>query len=320
MPRTKKSSAPGNAIAAEAEPAGYANLQGVGRAMAVLEQLAEGGMRPKELSQALGLKWTTLYRTLAYLHDRGYLERDEATGVYYVGARALLHRQLLRQPPAGAPGRSALPQGRRRRPRRHRPAVPALRSALARAPGSRAGGGSYIPKTTIGFHFPLHCGAKGQVLLAYSSPEQTEAYLAEPLLALTPHTVTDAGQLRERLEEIRASGYAVTRRDVQLSTAAAACPVMDASGQVIASVSLIVPHAEFARKEARLVDAASRTAQAISLLNGWRPEAGTHRAANDQAQAGDSRAPITARAGVPVGRAPVVRIATEPRGTIRAGR
>ena len=289
MPRSKKSSAPGTAVTPEAEPAGYANLQGVGRAMAVLEQLAEGGMRPKELSQALGLKWTTLYRTLAYLHDRGYLERDEATGVYYVGARLYYigssyvnHLPVLQggQPylKAAADELGATAQLCQRSGRR------SLVLLVA-----EPAGGEYIPKTTIGFHFPLHCGAKGQVLLAYSSPEQTEAYLAEPLLALTPHTVTDPAQLRERLEEVRANGFAVTKRDVQLSTAAAACPVMDGSGQVIASVSLIVPHAEFARKEARLVDATSRTAQAVSLLNGWRPESGTHRAGNDHAQAGGSR-------------------------------
>ncbi len=289
MPRTKKSSAQGAATETEAEPTGYANLQGVGRAMAVLEQLAEGGMRPKDLSQALGLKWTTLYRTLAYLHDHGYLERDESTGMYYIGGRLYyIGSSYVNHLPAV--------QG----------ATPYLKAAadelgatvqLCQRSGRRSlvllvaepAAGEYIPKTTIGFHFPLHCGAKGQVLLAYSSPGQIEQYLAEPLVALTPHTITDPDRLRERLAEIRATGYAITKRDVQLSTAAAACPVMDGSGHVTASVSLIVSHAEFARKEGRLVDASSRTAQAISLLNGWRPEAGTLQAQEDGGAAGNAR-------------------------------
>lgn len=275
MPRARKSSA--------RKDTNYVNLQGVGRAMAVLEQLAEGGMRPKDLSQALGLKWTTLYRTLAYLHDHGYVERDEASGMYYVGGRLYY---------IGSSYVNHLPvlQG----------ALPYLNAAadqlgataqLCQRSGRRSlvllvaepARGEYIPKTTIGFHFPLHCGAKGQVLLAYSSPGSIEEYLSEPLQGLTPHTITDPAQLRDRLEAIRADGYAITKRDVQLSTAATACPVMNASGQVTASVTLIVSHAEFRRKEARLVDATSRASQAISLLNGWRPEAGTRQTADHPA-------------------------------------
>lgn len=257
--------------------------------MAVLEQLAEGGMRPKDLSQALGLKWTTLYRTLAYLHDHGYLERDQATGVYYIGARLYyIGSSYVNHLPALQGGQPYLNAAADELGATAQLCQRSGRRSLVLLVAEPAGG-KYIPKTTVGFHFPLHCGAKGQVLLAYSSPLQTEEYLAQPLLALTPHTITDAAQLRERLQEIRANGYAITKRDVQLSTAAAACPVMDASGQVFASVSLIVSHAEFATKEERLVDATSRTAQAISLLNGWRPEAGTRQAEDDGAVAGHSR-------------------------------
>jgi DNA-binding IclR family transcriptional regulator len=246
--------------------------------MAVLERLAEGGMRPKDLSEALGLKWATLYRTLAYLHDNGYLERDEVSGVYYIGARlyyigsSYVNRLPMLQ--GGAPYLKAAADEL------------GATAQLCQRSGRRSmvllvaepAGGEYIPKTTIGYHFPLHCGAKGQVLLAYSSPEQIEEYLAQPLQQLTPHTITDPKVLRERLKEVRANGYAMTERDVQLSTGAAACPVVDNGGNVVASLSLIVSYAEFARKQARLVDAASRTAQAVSLLNGWRPETGTHQA------------------------------------------
>jgi hypothetical protein len=65
--------------------------------------------------------------------------------------------------------------------------------------------------------------------------------------------------------------------------------VINASGRVTASVTLIVSHAEFHRKEARLVDATSRAGQAISLLTGWRPEAGTRQAEEGRAAPGDRR-------------------------------
>jgi DNA-binding IclR family transcriptional regulator len=289
MARTRKSRAAIARAAPERGAVGYANLQGVGRAMAVLEQLAEGGMRPKDLSQALGVKWTTLYRTLAYLHDHGYLERDDASGRYYIGARLYYigssyvnHLPMIQGSgpylTAAADETGATAQLCQRTGRR------SLVLLVAEPKG-----GEYIPKTTIGHHFPLHCGSKGQVLLAYASPRFIEEYLAGPLQALTPHTITDPAKLRDCLKNIRASGYAITKRDVQLSTASAACPVMDPSGRVTASVSLIVSHADFAEKEGRLVDATSRTAQAISVLMGWRPEFGVRQADDEHVAAGDAR-------------------------------
>ncbi|MEA2177415.1 MAG: hypothetical protein QOG77_712, partial [Solirubrobacteraceae bacterium] len=59
----------------------------MGRAFAVLEQLAERPRSPSELARALGMKWTTAYRTLMSLKDMGYVERDPETGRYSVGMR-----------------------------------------------------------------------------------------------------------------------------------------------------------------------------------------------------------------------------------------
>src|SRR2546429_337922 len=72
-----------------------------------------------------------------------------------------------------------------------------------------------IPKTTPEFHFPLHTGSKGHVLLAPSEPEVLEALLERPLVALTDRSITDPGELRARLDDVRAQGYAITREDVQ---------------------------------------------------------------------------------------------------------
>ena len=45
----------------------YAALQGVGRALDVLETVADRPMRANEIASELGLKWTTAYRTLTHL-------------------------------------------------------------------------------------------------------------------------------------------------------------------------------------------------------------------------------------------------------------
>ena len=80
----------------------YATLQGVGRAIEVLEAVAERPMRAKEIAETLGLKWTTAYRTITYLYEHRYLRRDDASGVhsigprlYYLGQSYLLDNPLL---------------------------------------------------------------------------------------------------------------------------------------------------------------------------------------------------------------------------------
>ena len=48
-----------------------------------------------------------------------------------------------------------------------------------------------ITKATYGYHFPLHAGSKGQVLLAYSDPAFIDSYLSGDLECLTPLSETD---------------------------------------------------------------------------------------------------------------------------------
>jgi DNA-binding IclR family transcriptional regulator len=256
--------------AAEAPgPRPYAALEGLDRAMLILEALADQPMRAKAVAERLGLSWTTAHRTLTYLRERGYIQRDP-TGTYFVGSRLYYigsayveHLPVLQaaraylKPIADETGTTVQLVERN-----------GYRSLNLMVFEPRS---EYIPKTTIGHHFPLHCGAKGLVLLAYAEPEFIDDYLRQPLVALTPFTVTDPRALRQRLETIRRYGYAVTERDVQLSTAAVAAPVRDATGAVIASVTLIATHAQFAGVRDRLVDVVLLATRSISQLMGWHP-------------------------------------------------
>jgi DNA-binding IclR family transcriptional regulator len=231
-------------------------------------------MRAKDLAEALGIKWTTAYRTIAYLHDNGFLERDDATGLYYIGARLYYigssyvnHLPVLQA--SGAHLQEAAERAGATVQLVQRYGARSVVLAVAEPTGV-----SHIPKTTIGWHFPLHCGAKGQVLLAYSDQGFIDEYLEAPLQGLTPYTVTDPDELRAQLERIRASGYAISQRDVQLSTGAVAFPIANSSGEVVASLTLIVDHTELEERETALVDVASVAGERISMGLGWRPETG----------------------------------------------
>ena len=244
---------------------GYADLQGVGRAFAILEQVAERPMRASALARTLGLKWTTAHRTLSYLTSMGYLERDERSGEYFVGVRAYS---------LGSSYVASLRLSESARPYLHAASILGNATAqLVKRDHRRSvvlsvfdPGREHVAETTIGCNFPLHCGSKGHVLLAYAPQAFLDAYLARPLERLTPRTITDPRALYARIESVREHGFAVTSRDVRLFSASVAAPVRDRLGHVVASVTLVVPPDDLAAREHQLTQLIVRAAHSISRV------------------------------------------------------
>jgi DNA-binding IclR family transcriptional regulator len=246
-------------------------LQGVGRALDILEYVADRSATATGLVQALGIKWATAHRTLRFLAERGYLERDKQTGVYSIGPRAyavggayvanlaLVHVGSAHLPPmveeSGATAQLVRRDG-------DRSLVLSVNQPAA----------TPVAQTSVGYNWPLHCGSKGHVLLAWESAAFVERYLSQPLPALTPHTITDPEKLRARFALVRERGYAVTSRDTRLFSASVAAPIRAADGDVVASLTLIVPPTELQKRMTRLIEIVLRRAEAISLMLGWRPE------------------------------------------------
>lgn len=250
----------------------YTDLQGLGRAVAILDAIAEQPRRPKELAEALGLKWTTAYRTLSFLREAGYVHRDEASGAYSIGTRlhsigtAYLATHPLVQAARLALRNTADESGTTvQLVERDRDRTVVLTAAEPRT--------EVIPKATPGFHFPLHCGSKGHLLLAFAPEADQTAYLEQTLAPMTPESITDPKELVDRLALVHVQGYAVTRRDVQLSTGSVSAPVRDASGTVRWCVCLVTGVGDLDAREGELVETALHTAQSLSMLSGWRPSA-----------------------------------------------
>ena len=126
---------------------------------------------------------------------------------------------------------------------------------------------------TYDYHFPLHCGSKGQVLLAYSDEDFIEEYLAGELEQITPETVIDPGAVRNIIKNIQENGYAKTEGDVQSFTGSVGAPVFNANHNVVASVTMIVLRNALREPgyEDHLVEKLLQTTHSISIALGWRP-------------------------------------------------
>jgi DNA-binding IclR family transcriptional regulator len=250
-------------------------LRGMARSFAVLEHLAAAPGRVIDVTRGLGLPWATVHRTIIQLEKAQFLQRDPKTNRYEIGPRlwhigsAYLanHRILKVATPYLAQFQDAEGIAVQVVERIGNHAV-AIYSAQRLAED--------ITKAHYGYHFPLHCGSKGQVLLAYEEPDFIDAYLKRDLERLTSETITDPAVLRAELAKIRRAGMALTVADVQPFTGSMAAPIHDGTGRVIASLSFIFRKA-LARNEARreeLQDRMMHMAHSISIDLGWRPDHG----------------------------------------------
>jgi DNA-binding IclR family transcriptional regulator len=238
--------------------------------MEILEVVADRPMRASDIAGRLGLKWTTAHRSLTYLLDNGYLRRDEASGIYRIGPRLhYLGQSYLRNHPLLDAASTAL------RALAHQTGASAqlnervgFEATVLMAADPTL---EIVPKTSAEYHFPLHTGAKGQVLLAFSEPEVFLDMTSRPLPALTHRTIVDPAELARVLASIREHGYRVTREDVQRGTGSVAAPIFDGSGELAGAACVIVRAGELTEERTEeLVAAVTGLTRQASVRLGWR--------------------------------------------------
>lgn len=92
---------------------------------------------------------------------------------------------------------------------------------------------------SVGRQLPLHTGASPRLLLAYAPTDVQETVLAEaPFPRLASSTLTTAEELSAELDRTRDRGYVVSVGESNEGVIGIAAPVRDASGQVVAALSV----------------------------------------------------------------------------------
>ncbi|WP_018000603.1 IclR family transcriptional regulator [Paracoccus sp. N5] len=94
----------------------------------------------------------------------------------------------------------------------------------------------------VGSRVPLHATAAGKLALSQINDGKLERYLKRTeLYAYTAQTITDPDRLRDELRQIRQQGYSTDTGEFVPGMIAMAVPVLDRSGQLIATVSFHAP-------------------------------------------------------------------------------
>ncbi|NED32587.1 IclR family transcriptional regulator [Streptomyces sp. SID8499] len=215
-------------------------VQSIERAAAILRLLAGGPRRLGlgEVASSLGLAKGTAHGILRTLQHVDFVEQDEATGKYQLGA-ALLHL-----------GTSYLDVNELRSRSINWADALAARSGEAVRLGTPLEGRVLVvhhvfrPDDTlqtldVGALLPLHASSLGKVLLAYGAATLDPP--PEGLAAYTRHTLVDPEDLDRALAEIREQGWGTEVQEMSMGDAGIAAPIRGHGGLVVGAVCLSGP-------------------------------------------------------------------------------
>src|SRR5262245_42285882 len=167
-----------------------------------------------EIARQLGLSKAVVHRILQSLATRSLVRADTSTREYRLGPGAIaLGARAMRD--------FDLRQAAQPTLRRMRDITNETTTLSARLQDSRIYLDQYespqeIKMTVeLGRPYPLHAGASSRAILAFLSDDTIERVIQAGLGRLTPETIRNPRELRRRLAETRASGYAISRGERQ---------------------------------------------------------------------------------------------------------
>ena len=114
-----------------------------------------------------------------------------------------------------------------------------------------------------GERVPFHAVSSGLVLLAARTNAEVREYCADGLARFTDHTVTRATELKRRLTQIRADGYAWTVEEFVDGVSSVAAPICDDSGAVVAALHVHGPSYRLRPSNCRVTQALLATASRL---------------------------------------------------------
>jgi DNA-binding IclR family transcriptional regulator len=242
------------------EKANY-TIQSVSHALDILESFTktEDELGVTELSKRLGLHKNNVFRLLATLEHRGYIEQNMATENYRLGPKTLQIGSIFIE--------------QRECRRQARPIIERLMAGTGETAVVAVLRGNKViymdsvetNKTVravsrIGAMLPAHCTAVGKAQLAVLSPMEIERLYPEMNLPpLTDRSIKTRDALLADLKKTLEKGYAVENEECDLEVRSVAVPVRDFAKNIIAAVGVIAP-------AGRLVDERLEKGGLLSLV------------------------------------------------------
>jgi DNA-binding IclR family transcriptional regulator len=224
-----------------------------------------------ELSKTLGLHKNNVFRLLATLESRGYIEQNNFTenyrlgiGIFNLGQKFVNKLGLLKL------------------------AKPFMEKIVAETNESvyigilREGAVIYLDiveaeqtvriVSRVGKDAPAYCTAIGKIQLAYASEEEiNKVYMGARLKKYTENTITSLPELKKHLKVVAEKDYAFDDEEFEESVRCIAVPVKDYLGVPVAALSVTGPacRMDYDRMNNQILPVAQKYAREISKRLGY---------------------------------------------------
>ena len=218
-------------------------IQSVDHALDVLEAFhgEEDELGITELSRRLKLHKNNIFRILATLTNRGYVEQNQSNDNYRLGLKTLeLGQTYIRHAGLLRVARPVMEELNKEI--NENIYIGILKDKFAFYLDVVESSHTVRVLSRVGCRVPTYCSAIGKVQLAYESMENIMSVLTKKKLeSYTPRTIIDRDKILDHLRLIKELGYAVDDEEWDEGVRCVGAPVFDYTRKVIGALSISAP-------------------------------------------------------------------------------
>jgi IclR family transcriptional regulator, KDG regulon repressor len=248
-------------------------IQAVSHALDLLEQFHDDvdELGVTELSKRLKLHKNNVFRLLATLESRGYIEQNKATENYRLGLKALeLGQTFIKQMGLLRQAKPILEQMVEESnetsyvaiyKENHIVYLDVVETNLTVRVVSR-----------VGSRLPAYCTASGKVHMACMTDEELDELITKmDFVQHTSTTISSPETMRAELAKVREQGYALDDEEMDLGVRCIAAPIRDYTRRIVGAISISGPtmRVSNARIESELVPLVLKASEELSTRLGY---------------------------------------------------
>jgi IclR family transcriptional regulator, KDG regulon repressor len=248
-------------------------IQAVDHALDLLEQFHDDvdELGVTELSKRLKLHKNNVFRLLATLESRGYIEQNKVTENYRLGLKTLeLGQTFIKQMGLLRQSRPVLEWLVKECNETTYVAILKEFHIVYLDVVETDLTVRVVPR--VGARLPAYCTAAGKIQLAYMTDEELENFLpSKELKRFTPSTIADKDELKRHLKTVAEQGYAIDNEELDIGVRCVSAPIRDYTRRIVGAVSVSGPSMRFddQRMDNELIPLVKRAGEEISLKLGY---------------------------------------------------